>query len=193
MGKVTPSSLANTSIFIYNTSQIDATSGLPQYSSGSYTHLGGNIYTFGTYNYAFYFRESLMSDDHYAGSASSGGAATSANKLTTARTLWGQSFDGSSNVSGQISGCTRIMNTNGDTNNNLYLGNANNKGWVYVQDISSQTSTDKWTITQSGQGSFVSINIGYKYSERDSSYALKVKGNSFYSCLLYTSDAADEL
>ena len=83
MGKVTPSSIANTSIFIYNTSQIDATSGLPQYSSGSYTHLGGNIYTFGTYNYAFYFRESLMSDDHYAGSASPGGAATSANKLNT--------------------------------------------------------------------------------------------------------------
>lgn len=185
LGKVTPSSKANTSIFIYNTSQIDATSGLPQYSSGSYTHLGGNIYTFGTYNYAFYFRESLMSDDHYAGSASPGGAATSANKLTTARTLWGQSFDGSSNVSGQISGCTRIMNTNGDTNNNLYLGNANNKGWVYVQNISSQTSTDKWTITQSGQGSFVSINIGYKYSERDSSYALKVKGNSFYSGKVY--------
>lgn len=185
LGKVTPSSLANTSIFIYNTSQIDATSGLPQYSSGSYTHLGGNIYTFGTYNYAFYFRESLMSDDHYAGSASPGGAATSANKLTTARTLWGQSFDGSGNVSGQISGCTRIMNTNGDTNNNLYLGNVNNKGWVYVQDISSQTSTDKWTITQSGQGSFVSINIGYKYSERDSSYALKVKGNSFYSGKVY--------
>lgn len=83
LGKVTPSSIANTSIFIYNTSQIDATSGLPQYSSGSYTHLGGNIYTFGTYNYAFYFRESLMSDDHYAGSASPGGAATSANKLNT--------------------------------------------------------------------------------------------------------------
>lgn len=83
LGKVTPSSIANTSIFIYNTSQIDATSGLPQHSSGSYTHLGGNIYTFGTYNYAFYFRESLMSDDHYAGSASPGGAATSANKLNT--------------------------------------------------------------------------------------------------------------
>lgn len=83
LGKVIPNSIANTSIFIYNTSQIDATSGLPQYSSGSYTHLGGNIYTFGTYNYAFYFRESLMSDDHYAGSASPGGAATSANKLNT--------------------------------------------------------------------------------------------------------------
>lgn len=83
LGRVTPNSVANTFIFIYNTSQIDATSGLPQYSSGSYTHLGGNIYTFGTYNYAFYFRESLMSDSKYAGSASSGGAATSANKLNT--------------------------------------------------------------------------------------------------------------
>lgn len=83
LGRVAPNSMSNTSIFIYNTSKIDATSGLPEYSSGSYTHLGGNIYVFGTYNYAFYFRESLMSDSKYAGSASSGGAATSANKLNT--------------------------------------------------------------------------------------------------------------
>lgn len=81
LGRVAPNSMSNTSIFIYNTSKIDATSGLPEYSSGSYTHLGGNIYVFGTYNYAFYFRESLMSDSKYAGSASSGGAATSTNAI----------------------------------------------------------------------------------------------------------------
>lgn len=83
IGRVTPNSAANASIYIYNTGEVDATSGLPKYSSGSYVQLQGKVYTFGTYQYAFYFRESLMSDSNYAGSASSGGAATSANKLNT--------------------------------------------------------------------------------------------------------------
>lgn len=83
IGRVNPNSAANASIYIYNTGKVDATSGLPEYSSGSYVQLQGNVYTFGTYQYAFYFRESLMSDSNYAGSASSGGAATSANKLNT--------------------------------------------------------------------------------------------------------------
>ena len=83
IGRVNPNSVSNASIYIYNTGKVDATSGLPEYSSGSYVKLQGNIYTFGTYQYAFYFRESLMSDSNYAGSASSGGAATSANKLNT--------------------------------------------------------------------------------------------------------------
>ena len=83
IGRVNPNSAANASIYIYNTGEVDATSGLPKYSSGSYVQLQGNVYTFGTYQYAFYFRESLMSDSNYAGSASSGGAATSANKLNT--------------------------------------------------------------------------------------------------------------
>lgn len=83
IGRVSPNSQAYASIYIYDTSKIDATSGLPEYSSGSYVQISGNIYTFGTYNYAFYFREALMNDSKYAGSASSGGAATSANKLNT--------------------------------------------------------------------------------------------------------------
>lgn len=83
IGRVNPNSAANASIYIYNTGKVNATSGLPEYSSGSYVQLRGSVYTFGTYQYAFYFRESLMSDSNYAGSASSGGAATSANKLNT--------------------------------------------------------------------------------------------------------------
>lgn len=340
IGRVSPNSQAYASIYIYDTSKIDATSGLPEYSSGSYVQISGNIYTFGTYNYAFYFREALMNDSKYAGSASSGGAATSANKLntnagsltqpiyfkdgvpvsttytlnahvqsvggdlstggwkkmngnvrgsyitvaynnkpaawnsqpysasivfgvqdikglldcgyntpivtfggasngnsndnnpkwyfklsgtseqtytfpttsktlaandgsnatgtnwgisitgsaaklTTARTLWGQSFDGSANVSGQISGCTRIMNTNGDSDNNLYLGNSNNKGWVVTQDIRSDQGTDKWIIKNSGIAGFKNVNIGYEYTKVDSSYALKVQGNSFYNGKVY--------
>ena len=45
---------------------------------------------------------------NYAGSSSAGGAATSANKLATARTLWGQSFNGTANVSGDMTGVGSI-------------------------------------------------------------------------------------
>lgn len=106
----------------------------------------------------------------------------SANKLTTARTLWGQSFDGSGNVSGQISGCTRVMNAN---SNSLYLGNYDNTGWVYTQDICSQAGQDNWTIRQNGLGIFKNISIGYNYSDKDTFYALKVKGNTLYNGKVY--------
>ena len=52
--------------------------------------------------------------------ATSSGSAT---KLSTARTIWGQSFDGTANVSGALSGATTItassdITTNGDLNGN---------------------------------------------------------------------------
>lgn len=111
----------------------------------------------------------------------SGNAAT-ATKLQTARTLWGQSFDGTGNVSGTISGCTRIINA---TNNSLYLGNNDNTSWVYTQNIASQAGQNQWMINQTGLGQFKNINIGYLYDERDASYALKVKGNTLYNGKLY--------
>ena len=61
-------------------------------------------------NYTSY----VSAKDHthkYAGSDSVGGAATSAltsTKLTTARTLWGQSFNGTANVSGNMTGVGSI-------------------------------------------------------------------------------------
>lgn len=41
----------------------------------------------------------------------------------------------------------------------LYLGNANNAGWVYTQDICSQTNSSLWSIRQDGNAYFNSINI----------------------------------
>lgn len=49
------------------------------------------------------------------------------------------------------------ITTNG--NGSLYLGNANNNGWVYTQDICSQNSSSFWSIRQSGAAYFNSINI----------------------------------
>lgn len=49
----------------------------------------------------------------------------------------------------------RIGGSGGD----LYLGNANNSGWVYTQDICSQTNSSLWSIRQDGNAYFNSINI----------------------------------
>ena len=47
----------------------------------------------------------------------------------------------------------------GGSGGNLYLGNANNSGWVYTQDICSQVNSSYWNITQNGRATFKSINI----------------------------------
>lgn len=46
------------------------------------------------------------------------------------------------------------------TNGSLYLGNANNNGWVYTQDICSQTNSSLWSIRQDGTAYFKNIYSG---------------------------------
>lgn len=179
----------------------------------------------------------------------------SATKLQTPRTIWGQSFDGTGNVSGALSGATTISASNtisttlqngalkignkltpisaidaqvifntgaairfgetawdwnqwaglkynhsnktiylgiaegsvfnansaqsdgtlrlagiktitpdsgariGGSGGNLYLGNANNSGWVCTQDICSQINSSYWNITQNGSATFKSLTV----------------------------------
>lgn len=49
----------------------------------------------------------------------------------------------------------RIGGSGGD----LYLGNANNSGWVKVQDICSPNGSNYWYIYQSGNAHFSNINV----------------------------------
>lgn len=49
----------------------------------------------------------------------------------------------------------RIGNTGAD----LYLGNANNSGWVYVQDMCSQVNSSYWNIRQFGDATFRSLTV----------------------------------
>lgn len=49
----------------------------------------------------------------------------------------------------------------GDSGGSLFLGNANNNGWVYTQDICSQTNSSLWSIRQDGNAYFKNI---YSYS-----------------------------
>lgn len=52
-------------------------------------------------------------------------------------------------------GGARIGGSGGD----LYLGNANNSGWVYVQDMCSQVNSSYWNITQLGNATFKSLTV----------------------------------
>lgn len=47
----------------------------------------------------------------------------------------------------------------GDTNGNLYLGNANNTGYVCTQDICSQVNSSYWNITQFGSATFKTLTV----------------------------------
>ena len=47
----------------------------------------------------------------------------------------------------------------GGSGGNLYLGNANNSGWVCTQDICSQVSSAYWNITQNGSATFKSLTV----------------------------------
>lgn len=98
--------------------------------------------------------------------------AGSATKLQTPRTIWGQSFDGTNNVSGELSGCTRVKNA---SNQPIYLGNADNSGWVYTQDIASHQGNGYWAINHAGNSWFRKVNIGYT-CPNEGSFPLNVQG-----------------
>lgn len=63
----------------------------------------------------------------------------SATKLQTARTIWGQSFDGTGNVSGALSGVSQIFfnsqNTHGIIRGNLYSSSLTEKDLVFNSPI----------------------------------------------------------
>ena len=100
------------------------------------------------------------------------GNAASATRLRTPRAIWGQSFDGTADVSGQLSGCTRITNS---TSQPLYLGNADNSSWVYTQDIASHNGVAAWALKVDGRGWLQKLNVGYTYSN-EGSFPLNVQG-----------------
>ena len=99
-----------------------------------------------------------------------------ATKLLNTRNIWGQPFNGTADVAGQLSGATRIMNRSTQP---LYLGNADNSNWVFTQDICSHSGTSKWAINTSGYSWFQYTNIGYAYDSNDSAYRLRVNGASY--------------
>lgn len=99
-----------------------------------------------------------------------------ATKLLNTRNIWGQPFNGTADVAGQLSGATRVMNRSTQP---LYLGNADNSNWVFTQDICSHSGASNWAININGYSWFQYTNIGYNYSSNDSAYRLRVNGASY--------------
>ena len=52
----------------------------------------------------------------------------------------------------------------GGSGGSLYIGNANNSGWVYVQDMCSQSGMSNWSIEQNGTASFKALNVNNSIS-----------------------------
>lgn len=96
---------------------------------------------------------------NYAGSSSAGGVATSANKLATARTLWGQSFDGTANVDGVI----KIKGTYGSYTEGIRIYPASNN-WTTIllagadNTADTGTSTKSWSIHNNDGNFYINKN-----------------------------------
>lgn len=62
----------------------------------------------------------------------------------------------------RLAGITTIIPNAGARiggNGSLYLGDANNSGWVYVQDMCSQVNSSYWNINQLGDATFKSLTV----------------------------------
>nr|UVM82804.1 MAG: chaperone of endosialidase [Bacteriophage sp.] len=100
-GEIVPNSTGWLVLSLYSDDGFGTTTLLPKYCSGQFNSLSGNLQLFGTEN----------SKWRYSGAFA--GNASSATKLQTARTIWGQSFDGTQNVKGDMSDVGHlIMNSN---------------------------------------------------------------------------------
>ena len=95
-GEIIPNSAGWLVLSLYSSAGYDATTLLPIYCSGQYNSFSGNLQLFGTENNKWRYSGAFV------------GNASSATKLMTARTIWGQSFNGTQNVSGSMTGVTSI-------------------------------------------------------------------------------------
>lgn len=108
-GIATPNSNGWFVLSLYSSDGYDATTLLPNYCSGQFNSLSGNLQLFGTENHKWRYSGAFV------------GNASSATKLMTARTIWGQNFNGTQNVSGNMTGVGNIT-----MSGHIYMNNARN-------------------------------------------------------------------
>lgn len=99
----------------------------------------------------------------------------SATKLANSRRIFGQLFDGTTDVSGEASGITRVSNTSGS---NLFLGNSDGTGWVQAGNMCASSGTTYWSLRTTGVGHLRRLNLGDSEND-DSNYRLAVAGNQY--------------
>lgn len=99
----------------------------------------------------------------------------SATKLETARNIWGQSFDGTDNVTGELKSVTRVSNA---TNSNLFLGNSDGTGWVQAGNMCASSGTTYWSLRTTGVGHLRRLNLGDTETD-NASYRLVINGDQY--------------
>lgn len=128
-GKTTPNSAGWLVLSLYSDIGFDATTLLPKYCSGQFNSLSGNLQLFGTENSKWRYSGAFV------------GNASSSSKLLTARTIWGQSFNGTANVSGNMTGVGNIT-----MSGNIYMGNNRN---IYAKNPDGSDMAIFYTNTNS--------------------------------------------
>lgn len=128
-GEIFPNSTGWLVLSLYSDTGFDATTLLPKYCSGQFNSLSGNLQLFGTDNNKWRYSGAFV------------GNASSATKLMTARTIWGQNFNGTQNVSGNMTGVGNIT-----MSGNIYMGNNRN---IYAKNTDGSDMAIFYTNTNS--------------------------------------------
>lgn len=197
-GIATPNSNGWFVLSLYSSDGYDATTLLPKYCSGQFNSLSGNLQLFGTENNKWRYSGAFV------------GNASSATKLMTARTIWGQNFDGTRNVSGNMTDVGDIYinldrkiimkDTSRNNLNVLHLSNTNNlhigydtatKGYsTYINsnEIYFRTSSsliERMKIASNGNVGIGTTNPKFKLEIRGASPLLgfKADGTANVSCI----------
>lgn len=163
---------ASASLLSYShTNEINFKGGMQATCYFNFRNADSDSYDGGTtainYKFCNYTREtaySTVTAGTFVGAFS--GNATTATTLQTPRTIWGQSFNGSANVSGAMTGVADMTLNTGSriskgaaSGSILYIGDTNNSGWVCLQDMCSQTGTGDtyWSIRNGGNAIFKEV------------------------------------
>ena len=102
-------------------------------------------------------------DTYYIDGPNYNGTAAKANKLSTARTLWGRSFDGSGNISGSINvSCVNFTNIGSGTYNIGQIINDSSNGLLFESALSSDSSSStKLPMLFAWRGGKKGVQIGF--------------------------------
>lgn len=87
-----------------------------------------------------------------------GGIASVALRLANKRLLWGQEFDGSDDVNGDITmdDGSRIFNSTG-SGGSIYIGRSDDAGWVKISDMCSRQGDSAWKLKSNGDAVFANV------------------------------------
>lgn len=116
--------------------------------------------------------------------ASLNGNATTATTLQTARTIWGQSFDGTANVSGALTGVTNITASGSITAQKMYItGTANSNAYITAGTSYGMYFAANGLSLLSLDGSQKAVRSGSGYASQISLGTATVRWSNLYSVL----------